>query len=68
MKKSTTTWNTAGLTLPSVSDAWSVAQAQLVEVLRWSAAPRVQARYWVTAVNCSARECAKRMLSVLERK
>ncbi len=68
MKRLSDTSNTTYLTLHSLQGAWNVAQTQLADGLRWSAATRVQARTWLTAVNCSASESAKRLLSVAGRK
>ncbi|MGC3981631.1 MAG: hypothetical protein QM808_10245 [Steroidobacteraceae bacterium] len=66
-QKTKPSWNAIDWTLHSVRDAWTVTQTQLGDALRWSTAPATQARTWITAVNCSAQECAKRMLAVVTR-
>lgn len=68
MKKLSDASNTSCLTLHSLQGAWNVAQTQLADVLRWTSAPRVQARAWLAAVNCSASESSKRLLFVANRK
>ena len=60
--------NTTCLMLHSLQGAWNTVQSKAADTLRWRTAQRVQARAWLSAVNCSARESAKRLLSVAERR
>ncbi len=68
MKKPNDVWDASCLNLKPVRDAWSTAQAQLVDVLRWSAAQGVQARSWLESTHCSASDCARRLLAATARK
>lgn len=68
MKKHTDAWDAACLTLQPVRDAWSAAQIQLADALRWSTAQGVQARSWLESTHCSASECTRRWLAATSRK
>lgn len=64
MKRTHASTRLLGLTVAPVGCAWNVIQAQLADAARWSSAQWVQARAWTEAVNCSASECAKRLLAM----
>jgi predicted amino acid dehydrogenase len=68
VKKPTDAWDATCLSLQPVRDAWSAAQAQLADALRWTSAQGVQARSWLESTHCSASECARRLLAATSRK
>lgn len=66
MKKSIDAWDVPTFTVKPVLDAWSSAQSQFAEVLRWSTAQGIQARAWLNATRCSASEHTKRLLALTD--
>lgn len=64
MKRTNASTRVLGLTSLPVGNAWNAIQTQLADAVRWSSAQWIQARAWTEAVNCSANECAKRLLAV----
>lgn len=66
MKKSIEVWDVPMFTVKPVLDAWSTAQSQVADVLRWSSAQGIQARTWLKAASCSASDHAKRLLALTE--